>query len=395
MPTTVEVVTVALAVVAAVAVLLAGYAARDGHRARSALTASRAETEQLRAEIEQLRARDAASRAENDELRAQAAHRAADLDVLRQDADVLRQERDTLRGEREQLRVETEQLRAETEQHRSEVEQVHAQDASFTAARDDDRVGRAPAAQSTVLWGLERVRLAREWHDLAGATVPLPVSWEDPVAAALAIELELIRESIGTPSRFEVATELSSGSVATELSNGPVATELSSGSAVSRGSEAATTTPSRVKVAGAAEGAGAGTGVGAGTGAQEGGADTAATDRDIPRSTGSRVSDVISVDGRSSVSPGSGDALGARWSSDPLRSVAIVHVVVELLRRLAHVGEELLVRVGPSVVAVTVAVEPGTSCPDLGELVQLARAAGALVETTVADEALQVTVELA
>lgn len=377
MPTTVEVVTVALAVVAAVAVLLAGYAARDGHRARSALTASRAETEQLRAEIEQLRARDAASRAENDELRAQAAHRAADLDVLRQDADVLRQERDTLRGEREQLRVETEQLRAETEQHRSEVEQVHAQDASFTAARDDDRVGRAPAAQSTVLWGLERVRLAREWHDLAGATVPLPVSWEDPVAAALAIELELIRESIGTPSRFEVATELSSGS------------------AVSRGSEAATTTPSRVKVAGAAEGAGAGTGVGAGTGAQEGGADTAATDRDIPRSTGSRVSDVISVDGRSSVSPGSGDALGARWSSDPLRSVAIVHVVVELLRRLAHVGEELLVRVGPSVVAVTVAVEPGTSCPDLGELVQLARAAGALVETTVADEALQVTVELA
>ncbi|MDA8268167.1 MAG: hypothetical protein M0013_07315 [Actinomycetota bacterium] len=67
---------------------------------------------------------------------------------------------------------------------------------------------KAPAsqarAQAQALWHLERIRLEREWREIAGPSAPLPVPWDGTVGAALAVELELIREIIGTPSRLEI-----------------------------------------------------------------------------------------------------------------------------------------------------------------------------------------------
>lgn len=51
----------------------------------------------------------------------------------------------------------------------------------------------------------ERVRLEREWGELAGTTAPLPAGWDGTLGPALAVELELIREVVGTPSTLEVS----------------------------------------------------------------------------------------------------------------------------------------------------------------------------------------------
>lgn len=52
----------------------------------------------------------------------------------------------------------------------------------------------------------ERVRLEREWRELAGPAAPLPAGWDATLGSALAVELELIREVVGTPSTLEVAS---------------------------------------------------------------------------------------------------------------------------------------------------------------------------------------------
>ena len=51
---------------------------------------------------------------------------------------------------------------------------------------------------------LERVRLDREWLEVAGPGVELPTLWDGSLAAGLAIELAVIREVIGTPSEMSV-----------------------------------------------------------------------------------------------------------------------------------------------------------------------------------------------
>jgi hypothetical protein len=55
-----------------------------------------------------------------------------------------------------------------------------------------------------VLAELQRVRIEREWKEVAGPDAPLPVVWDGSVEVALAIELEIIREVTGTPSRLEL-----------------------------------------------------------------------------------------------------------------------------------------------------------------------------------------------
>ena len=59
------------------------------------------------------------------------------------------------------------------------------------------------ARSPEVLAEVERVRLEREWIEVAGPGAALPVAWDGSVSAALAIELEIIREVTGTPSRLE------------------------------------------------------------------------------------------------------------------------------------------------------------------------------------------------
>lgn len=50
----------------------------------------------------------------------------------------------------------------------------------------------------------ERLRLQREWAELAGPGVALPVEWDGSLACAVGSELEIIREIAGTPGTMEV-----------------------------------------------------------------------------------------------------------------------------------------------------------------------------------------------
>lgn len=56
--------------------------------------------------------------------------------------------------------------------------------------------------QAAVLWELYRVRCEREWGEIAGTTTELPVPWDGTCTAAIAVEVEAIREGIGTPGRL-------------------------------------------------------------------------------------------------------------------------------------------------------------------------------------------------
>lgn len=68
-----------------------------------------------------------------------------------------------------------------------------------------DGQGRAPSPlASRVMLQLEQVRLGREWLEVAGPGVELPVPWDGSLASGLAIELAVIREVIGTPSDMSV-----------------------------------------------------------------------------------------------------------------------------------------------------------------------------------------------
>ena len=50
----------------------------------------------------------------------------------------------------------------------------------------------------------ERLRLQREWAELAGPGAALPVTWDASLASTVGSELEIIREVVGTPSTMEV-----------------------------------------------------------------------------------------------------------------------------------------------------------------------------------------------
>jgi hypothetical protein len=65
--------------------------------------------------------------------------------------------------------------------------------------------GRAPSSPTlAVMLQLEHVRLRREWLEVAGPGVDLPVPWDGSLASGVAIELAVIREVIGTPSDMSV-----------------------------------------------------------------------------------------------------------------------------------------------------------------------------------------------
>ena len=94
--------------------------------------------------------------------------------------------------------AEQSQRRAEEAERRAEDadQRVEAACRALLAAPDD-------VWWSVALWDLEQVRAEREWADLVGPDVALPVDWEPTVAAVVAIELELIKEVIGTPAVME------------------------------------------------------------------------------------------------------------------------------------------------------------------------------------------------
>src|SRR5262245_58863232 len=85
---------------------------------------------------------------------------------------------------------------AESRLHQDEVALGAAvRRANVSERRATDAEDRLAAADT--LWELERVRLEREWREFTGIPTPLPESWDGSIRAALAVELELIREVIG------------------------------------------------------------------------------------------------------------------------------------------------------------------------------------------------------
>ncbi len=106
---------------------------------------------------------------------------------------------------------------------RAEESQRHAADAERRAARTQPggkKTGavvheEAAPSGSTItavadvadaLWELERLRLEREWNAIGGLAMPMPAGWDGgdgaDLAAAVAVELEVIREVVGTPGRI-------------------------------------------------------------------------------------------------------------------------------------------------------------------------------------------------
>jgi hypothetical protein len=77
-----------------------------------------------------------------------------------------------------------------------------AQKGVADAMRRADEAARTAAASpgARAVWELERVRAEREWLDVVGPGIPLPVPWDGSVGAVVATELAVIREVVGTTS---------------------------------------------------------------------------------------------------------------------------------------------------------------------------------------------------
>jgi hypothetical protein len=82
------------------------------------------------------------------------------------------------------------------------------------------------AVAAEPLLELERLRLEREWADIVGTSTPLPVAWDGSVRSLVAVELDIIREVIGTPSRIEPATASSPAEPAVAVATARLATEI-------------------------------------------------------------------------------------------------------------------------------------------------------------------------
>jgi hypothetical protein len=116
-------------------------------------------------------------------------------------------ERSRTEGLEDQLRAARE-ARSDAE-HRAEQAELALTAAGERADRSDRRAAdiEGRVAAIAALWELERVRLEREWAEVTGSTAALPEPWDGGSRAALAVELEIIREVIGVPSRMEPAGE--------------------------------------------------------------------------------------------------------------------------------------------------------------------------------------------
>jgi hypothetical protein len=97
------------------------------------------------------------------------------------------------------------------ERRRSSEAGARAAEAEQRAGRAESRASSAEAAMEALIAArspavvaeIERVRLEREWKEVSGPDAPLPVRWDASLGAALEIELEIIREVTGTPGRLE------------------------------------------------------------------------------------------------------------------------------------------------------------------------------------------------
>jgi hypothetical protein len=187
---------------------------RSAAAADAQTRAERLETE-LGRTAEQLRL--AAGRAEDEtRRRVEASEAAVTTDTALREARAA-----TAQAER---RAEESEARVEQARRDAEEAERRAVDADKRAARagrrakqkadaSGDKVeasrsgGTAVADVADALWELERLRLEREWYAIGGLAMPMPAGWNGAdgtdLAAAVAVELEVIREVVGTPGHLD------------------------------------------------------------------------------------------------------------------------------------------------------------------------------------------------
>ena len=119
-------------------------------------------------------------------------------------------------AEEAQQQMRAADVRTQAAEGRLRAAEQRAGDAERKAGEAERRVGeamrRAAEAERAgeeseavkAAWELERLRVEREWLDVVGPGVPLPVPWDGTIAAVVATELSVIREVIGTPSDLSV-----------------------------------------------------------------------------------------------------------------------------------------------------------------------------------------------
>lgn len=132
------------------------------------------------------------------------------LETARSEAAVARDEAEVARAEADVARaaVDEAERRVLEADRRAETFQAEILRAESVAAERRAESAVTPGS-GAVLWQLERLRCEREWSEVVGPGVALPVAWDETLGAVLATEMAIVREVIGTPGQV-----LSSGSVA-------------------------------------------------------------------------------------------------------------------------------------------------------------------------------------
>lgn len=184
--------TVAFAAALAVAVIALLALGATARRGSVATRRDRLEAQTRTRELAEARqsAEDAARRADSAAEEARAARAAA--------------------GDAESRLAEAESRLADADRRASEAERrAEAFQAEILRAESRAAQRRAAAAVTpsagSVLWQLERLRCEREWSEVVGPGVPLPVEWDETFGAVLATEMAVVREVIGTPGEVEAA----------------------------------------------------------------------------------------------------------------------------------------------------------------------------------------------
>lgn len=107
------------------------------------------------------------------------------------------------------LRAESARLKdrvaaEQTARERAESDAARAAADSEQARRSLEEVQRSVRGSMAVVESGERLRIEREWSELAGPAATLPAEWDGTLACVVANELEIIREVVGTPSTLEI-----------------------------------------------------------------------------------------------------------------------------------------------------------------------------------------------
>ena len=242
-------------------------------------------------------------------------------------------------------------VEAESRLNRAEEARVAAEQRRDVPERSAPEVAGRLAAADT-LWDLERVRLEREWREVTGIPTPLPEPWDGSLRAAVAVELELIREVIGIPTRLEPGggSPEGQGGGGSPTGGSPIAASPTAGSPTTGSPTTGSPTTGSPT-----------------TGSPPGGAPTA----------GAPTAGGLPAGASSAVGPADRYDPSAPRDRDSLVNLGSARLTAEILRALARVGEEMTVSVehGGSV-SMNVATEGPTPEPDLRHLAGNATALG-------------------